>query len=159
MSALTVLAGLGIVVGLVGTVLVGLPGIIIIWGSVLAWALLGDNPWRWWVLAVATILLLTSTVLKYVLPGRRLSEAGVPGWTLVVAGVGGVVGFFVIPVVGFFVGFVLALLGSELIRLRDLSAAWPATRSALAAVGLSVAIELFAGLLMAASWLTAVALA
>ena len=159
MSALTVLAGLGIVVGLVGTVLVVLPGIIIIWGSVLAWALLGDNPWRWWVLAVATILLLTSTVLKYVLPGRRLSEAGVPGWTLVVAGVGGVVGFFVIPVVGFFVGFVLALLGAELIRLRDLSAAWPATRSALAAVGLSVAIELFAGLLMAASWLTAVALA
>lgn len=158
MSALTVLTGLGIMVGLVGTVLVVLPGIIIVWASVLVWALLGDNPWRWWVLAVATTLLLLSTVLKYLVPGRRLAEAGVPGWTLLVAGAGGVVGFFVIPVVGFFVGFVLALLGSELLRLRDVSAAWPATRTALAAVGISVAVELFAGLLMAASWATAVTL-
>ena len=156
MSVLTALTGLGIVVGLVGTVAVVLPGMLIGWGSVLAWALVGDNPYRWWVLGFASVLFVASLVLKYLVPGRRLNEAGVPGWALLAAGAGGVVGFFVIPVVGFFVGFVAGLLAAELTRLRDLSAAWPATKQALAAVGLSVAIELFAGLLIAAGWVTAV---
>ncbi len=156
MTALTLLVGLGIVVGLVGTVVVVLPGILIVWGSLLAWSLLDDNPYRWAVLGVSTALLVASTVLKYLVPGRRLSESGVPGWSLLAAGIAGIVGFFLIPVVGFFLGFVLGLLGSEILRLKDLSVAWPATKSALAAVGISVAVELFAGLLMAAAWLAAV---
>ena len=159
MTALTVLTGLGILVGLVGTVVVVVPGIVVVWGSVLVWALLGENPYRWWVLAFATVALMASTVLKYLVPGRRLSDAGVPGWTLALAGVAGIVGFFVIPVVGFFVGFVLGLLGAELVRLRDMSVAWPATRSALGAVGLSVAIELFAGMLITTGWVAALLLA
>ena len=47
MSALTVLTAIGIVAGLIGTVAVVLPGMLIVWGSVLAWALIGDNPYRW----------------------------------------------------------------------------------------------------------------
>jgi uncharacterized protein YqgC (DUF456 family) len=158
MDALTVLTGLAVLAGLVGTVLVVVPGLLVVWGAVLVWALLEDNPWRWVVLGVATVLLAASTVLKYLLPSRRLSESGVPGWSIAVAGLAGVVGFFVVPVVGFFLGFVLGLLGVELVRLQDWSAAWPATRKALGAVGLSVAIELFAGLLIAATWLAAVVL-
>jgi uncharacterized protein YqgC (DUF456 family) len=158
MDALTVLTGIAILAGLVGTVVVVVPGLLVVWGAVLVWALLEDNPWRWAVLAVATVLLAASTVLKYLLPGRRLSESGVPGWSIAVAGLVGVVGFFVVPVVGFFLGFVLGLLGVELVRLKDWAAAWPATRKALGAVGLSVAIELFAGLLIAATWLAAVVL-
>lgn len=156
MSVLTALTALGIVLGLVGTVAVVLPGIVLVWGSVLAWALIGDNPYRWWVLGVASALVIASLVLKYLVPGRRLNQAGVPGWALLAAAVGGVIGFFVIPVVGFFVGFVIGLLAAELTRHRDLATAWPATKQALGAVGISVAIELFAGLLIAAGWTTAV---
>lgn len=156
MTTLTVLTGLGIVAGLIGTVSVVLPGILIVWGSVLVWGLVGDNEYRWWAVGVATLLVVASTVLKYVVPGRRLSEAGVPGSALAVAGIAGVVGFFVIPVVGFFVGFIGGLLAAELNRLRDLSAAWPATKQALVAVGISVAVELFFGLLIAAGWVAAV---
>jgi hypothetical protein len=155
-TALTLLTGLGILLGLVGTAVVVLPGILVVWASVLVWAFLTDNPYRWWVVALATVLLVASTALKYLVPGRRLSEAGVPGWTIVLAGVAGIVGFFLLPVVGFFVGFVAGLLGAELIRLKDVSAAWPATKQALMAVGIGVAVELFAGLLIAAGWLTAV---
>ena len=53
MTALTVLTGIGIIAGLVGTVVVVVPGIVIVWGSVLVWALLGENPYRWWVLSTA----------------------------------------------------------------------------------------------------------
>lgn len=156
MSALTLFTGLGIVAGLVGTIVVVLPGILIVWASVLVWALVGENPYRWWVLGAATVIVAASTVLKYLVPGRRLTEAGVPGWTLALAGLGGVVGFFLIPVVGFFVGFVLGLLGAELVRLKDLAVAWPATKTALVAVGISVAVELFSGLVIAAVWVAAV---
>jgi len=154
-TALTVLTGVGILAGLIGTVIVVMPGILVVWGSVLVWALVGDNPYRWWVVAFATVLLVASTVLKYLIPGRRLSDAGVPGSALALAGLAGVVGFFVIPVIGFFVGFVLGLLAAEMIRLRDFSVAWPATRSALVAVGMSVAVELFAGLMIATGWVAA----
>jgi uncharacterized protein YqgC (DUF456 family) len=155
-SVLTALTALGIVVGLIGTVVVVFPGMLIVWGSVLAWALVGDNPYRWWVLGFASLLFLASLVLKYLVPGRRLNDAGVPGWALLAAGAGAVVGFFVLPVIGFFVGFVAGLLAAELTRRRDLSAAWPATKQALGAVGISVAIELFVGLLIAAGWAAAV---
>jgi uncharacterized protein YqgC (DUF456 family) len=155
-DALTLLTALAIVVGLVGTVLIVFPGILVVWGAVLVWALLSEDSWRWAAVGVATAILAASTVLKYLLPGRHLSEAGVPGWSIAISAVLGIVGFFVIPVVGFFVGFIGGLLVVELLRLKDWSVAWPATLKALTAVGLSVAIELFAGLLIAAAWGAAV---
>jgi uncharacterized protein len=65
----------------------------------------------------------------------------------------GLVGFFVIPVVGLFVGFVLGVWLAEWARLRDPRRAWPSTKQALKAAGLSMLIELAAGLAIAAVWL------
>ena len=53
----------------------------------------------------------------------------------------GVVGFFVIPVVGLFVGFVLGIYLAERRRVGQADA-WPSTKAALRAVGLSILIEL-----------------
>jgi uncharacterized membrane protein len=90
--------------------------------------------------------------VKYALPGRRLKAAGVPTGTLLAGTLLGLVGFFVIPVVGLVIGFVVGVYLSELARVgREL--AWPSTVSALRAVGLSLLIELAAGLLAAAVWL------
>ena len=61
----------------------------------------------WTVLAVATVALVISGVVKYTWPGKRMREAGVSNRALVVGGVLGIVGFFVIPIVGLFIGFVL----------------------------------------------------
>jgi hypothetical protein len=76
----------------------------------------------------------------------------VPGRTLLAGGVLAVVGFFVIPVVGLPIGFVLGVYLSELQRVGR-ALAWPRTRSALRAVGVSILIELAAGLLAALTWL------
>ena len=70
--------------------------------------------------------------------------------TLVLAVLLGVVGFFVIPVVGAVVGFVLGIFLVELGRGRDHSLAWTRTRHAVVAVAQSVGIELLAGLVVAA---------
>ncbi len=65
------------------------------------------------------------------------------------------VGFFVIPVVGLFLGFVVGVYGAEEERLGP-QAAWPSTKLAVRAVGLSILIELAGALLAAATWLAAV---
>jgi ABC-type Fe3+ transport system permease subunit len=91
-------------------------------------------------------------IVKYAVPGRGLKTAGVPSRTLVAGGLLGIVGFFVIPVVGLVVGFVLGVYLAELQRV-GLDAAWSSTRAALQAAGLSLLIELAAGLLAAAAWL------
>jgi uncharacterized protein len=150
-----VLVGLAIAVGLVGVLVPVLPGLVLVWAAVLVWALEVQSPLAWSVLALATVLVAVSQVVKYVWPGRRLQAAGVPNRTLFVGALLGVVGFFVIPVVGLVVGFVLGVYLAERARLRTHGAAWPSTVHALKAAGLSILIELVAGLLVAGAWLAA----
>jgi len=145
-------------IGLVGVVVPFLPGLTLVWGGVLLWAVFRHDGLGWTTLGVVTALFAVGTIAKYLLPGRRLREAGVPGTTLIVGGVAGVVGFFVIPVVGALLGFVLGVYLAERVRIGG-AGAWPATRRALAAVGWSIVIELTAGLLIVATWVGALTLA
>ena len=154
----TALTGLIMLIGLVGVVVPFLPGLALVWGGALLWAVLRHDGLGWAVLAIATALFAAGTVAKYALPGRRLRGAGVPWTTLVLGGVLGVVGFFVVPVVGAVLGFVLGVYLAERMRLPAGVPAWPATRTALAAVGWSMVIELTAGLLIVATWAGALAL-
>jgi len=155
MSGLEVLVALAIAVGIVGVVIPILPGTLLVLAAILVWAWDIGTTTSWSVFAVAAVLLGLGAVVKYVVPGRRLKEGGVPGSTLVLGGLLGVVGFFVIPVVGLLVGFVLGVYLAELRRVGG-SAAWPATVHALKAVGLSMLIEVVAGLLAAAVWVVGV---
>jgi|SRR4051794_19598159 uncharacterized protein YqgC (DUF456 family) len=163
----TVLAGLLIVVGLVGVVVPMLPGLLLVVVGIGVWAVPRGDALGWTVLGVAVAVAALGTVAKYALPGARMRAAGVPGRTLLAGGVLGIVGFFVVPVVGLLLGFVLGVYLAELARLgRNRSGhdapdqrAWPSTRKALAAVGWSVLIELAAGLVATAVWVGAVVLA
>jgi uncharacterized protein len=154
-----VLVGVAILAGLVGVLLPVVPGLLLCWGAVLVWALVERTAAAWTVLALSSLLLATSQVVKYLVPGRRLRSAGVPWGSVAAGGVLAVVGFFAIPVVGALAGFVGGVYGAERLRLRTHAAAWPSTVKALQAVGLSVLIELVAGLLIATAWLAAVVFA
>lgn len=152
-TAETIAAGVLIVVGLVGVLLPVLPGLLLVLAGIAVWAVPRGDAIGWTVLGAATAIVVIGTVAKYLLPGRRLRDSGVPGRTLATGAVLGVVGFFVIPIVGLVVGFVLGVYFAELARLEQRSAAWPSTRGALAAVGWSILIELAAGLLATAVWI------
>lgn len=152
MDTVEILTGLAVLLGLVGIVLPVLPGSILILGAVLVWAVHAGTSTAWLVFAVATTLLVAGAVVKYAVPGRGLRTAGVPQRTIVLGGLLGIVGFFVLPVVGLVAGFILGVYLSEARRVgRNL--AWPSTVAAMKAVGLSVFIELVAGLLAAGVWL------
>ena len=155
MTGLEVLVALVIAVGLVGVIVPVLPGSLLVLGAVLVWAVDIGNPTGWVVLAVATAFIGLGNVVKYVVPGRRLRQNEIPNSTLLLGGILGVVGFFVIPVIGLVVGFVLGVYLAELNRV-GVSQAWPATVHALKAVGLSILIELAATLGAAAVWVAGV---
>ena len=156
MDGLNVLVGLIMIVGLVGIVVPILPGLVLIWAAVLVWALAAQTTAGWVVLGIATALAMTGILLQYLLPGRRMAAAGVTT-SSIVAGVGlGIVGFFVIPVAGAFLGFVLGIYLAERIKLGAHAAAWPSTKHALKAIALSMGIELLTGLAVITTWLIGV---
>jgi len=155
MTPVELLAALAIAVGLVGILVPVLPGSILILGAVLVWAWNVGGATAWAVLAVAAVILVAGGVVKYLVPNRRLKDAGVPASTQWIGAGVGVVGFFVVPVIGLFIGFVLGVYLAEYRRLGG-SAAWPSTKHALRAVGLSILIELAAGVAATFVWIAGV---
>jgi uncharacterized protein YqgC (DUF456 family) len=159
-SILTLGCALAILAGLVGIVVPALPGLLLSWAAVVVWAIVvADGPVRWGVLLAATLLVVAGTVVKYAVPGRGLKQAGVPTRSLLAGTALGIVGFFVVPIVGMVIGFVLGIWLAELVRRHDTTAAWASTKHALKATGLSMLIELAAGLGILAVFGAGVALA
>jgi energy-converting hydrogenase Eha subunit B len=97
-------------------------------------------------------------VVKYLWPGKRLKDTGVPTSSMAAGGVLGLIGFFAVPVVGLVLGFVLGIWLAERLRLGP-GQAWPSTRGALGAVGLSLLVEFAAALGVAVVWVFGLVLA
>lgn len=152
METRDLLAGVAIAVGLVGIILPLLPGTLLIAGAVVLWAFEVGETTGWVAMGIVLALLGIGTVVKYLLPGRHLKTQGIPNRTLVMGGLLGIIGFFVVPIVGLPLGFVAGVYFSEGQRV-GFDAAWPATRTTIKAVGASILIELTAGLLAAMVWL------
>lgn len=151
-----VLIGLAILAGIVGIIVPVLPGSLLVLGAILVWALIVSSATGWAVLAGATVLIGVAQIVKYLVPGRRMRDAGVPNRTIAAGAVVGIVGFFVIPIVGLFLGFPAGVYLAERHRLGPHHHAWESTKHALKALGLSILIELTAVLLVAGVWLTVV---
>lgn len=144
MDVVDLLAGIAVLVGLVGIVLTVIPGLAIQVIAVTIWAFEKGTAVGWVVLGLVLALAATATILKFVFPHRRLRDEGVPGRVLFVAMVVAVVGFFVIPVIGAPIGFIVTVYVFERIR-RGPTQAWPSTKTALKAVLASMGIELAGG--------------
>ena len=138
--------------GLVGVVIPVVPGLPVILVAGVWWAAADGGGGRWAVVAVLAVLLVAGTVAKYVLPARAVGGSGAPRTTLLWGGVGAVVGFFVVPVVGLLVGGVAGVYLAELRRLGDGRAAWTSTRAVLVAAGIGMLLELAAGVAMVVVW-------
>lgn len=153
MDGLTLLAGAIVVLGFIGIVVPFLPGLLMILAGIAVWAVPQNDGVAWATLVLTTVMCAAGMVLQYVIPGRRMAERGVPGFSIFCGAVAGFFGFFLIPVAGLFLGFVAGVFGAELLRLGDPSRAWPSTRQALAAVGWSLLIEFATGMVMTATWI------
>lgn len=156
MSATEILIAVLIAVGIAGIIVPVLPGTLLVLGAILVWALEIGTSTGWLVFAVCAALLVGGSVVKYLVPGRSLKASGVPNRTLLVGAVLAFVGFFVVPLVGVFIGFVLGVYLAERGRVGAAQAG-TSTRRALKAVGVSILIELVAAFLAAVTWVVGVA--
>jgi len=150
-TSVDLLAGLAIAVGLVGILVPVLPGSVLIVGGALGWAVVTGGATAWTVFGVVAAIVVAGAVVKYVVPSRRLGVVGIPASTQLAGGVLGLVGFFVVPVVGLVLGFVAGVYLAELRRVGS-GQAWPSTWHALKAAGLAIVIELAAGVAAAVVW-------
>ena len=149
------LAGLVMLLGLGGVLVPGVPGSWLVWAAVLWWALQDRGQLAGLVLAGATVVLLVARAVRWQLPARRRGPGGMTRRLAVDAGLGALVGFCVLPVLGALPGFLCGIYLAERVRLGGHGAALAATRTALRSGGWAVLAELLAGLLIMATWLGA----
>ena len=153
---ITLICGIAIFVGVLGTLLPVLPGGLLIAAAVLVWALVVQTTAGWLVLLAVVVLIAGGAVLKYLTAGRVMVRSEVPNSSLLVGGLVAIPGFFLVPVVGLVLGFVVGLAAMEYHRLGDWRAARSSSLTALGAVGLGILVELGAALVAAAVWGVAV---
>jgi uncharacterized protein YqgC (DUF456 family) len=152
---LNALVAVACAIGIVGTVVPVLPGALLCAGAILVWGV-AEGGHAWWFTAIALLIVAIGAVLKYLIPGRHLKAGGVPSWVILIGGIAGIVGFFLIPVVGIFVGFVGGIYLAELIRLKSVADAWPTTVAAMKAAGISALIDLASAVFATAVWVAGV---
>ena len=147
-TLLVVLVAIVMVIGVGGTIVLPiLPGLWLIWAAALGYGLFGGFGVVGWV----TMALITSTCscrhgFGRLSPQQKAASVGRPWWGQLVALVCAVAGFFIVPVVGAPLGFVVGILLVTLVRERHLpgalAATWATLKSLLLASGLQFAVGL-----------------
>lgn len=148
----TVLVALAIAVGLIGIVVPVLPGGLLVLAAIAVWAVVEHTTTSWITLGVAGVLFVAAALIKYLWPVRRMRAAQVATWSLVAGSALGVIGFFVIPVIGLVIGFVAGVYLAELVMRRDCLRAWASTGHAIKGVALSVGVELVGAISATIAW-------
>lgn len=151
-----ILVALVIAIGLAGIVIPILPGGLLVLAAITVWALVEQTTVGWVTLGIAVALFVATEVIKYTWPVRRMRQAEVGTLSLVAGAVLGVIGFFVVPVLGLVLGFILGVYLAELAKRRDQRRAWASTVHALKGVALSVGVEFTGALLATITWAVAV---
>ena len=155
---LDLLVVVALAVAAVGILIPVLPGTFLALGALLVWAIATGGQIAWGAFAIMAVVIGAGQVLKYLLPHKSLTAAGVPGRSILVGGVAAIFGFFLIPVVGLIVGFIGGLYVAEHVRLREWTLARESTWAAMKATGFSILIELGALMAAAAVWAAALVL-
>lgn len=145
------LAVVFIVIGLVGTVVPLLPGILLIWLTILVYAILTGftavTPLGFTVLTLIALVTGTSDLWMSLLGART---GGASRRALLFGIAGAIIGTFVLPLFGTIIGYALGVLLGEYQKRGDWDAALRAGLSGLAGWGIATAIQLGGGLLMLA---------
>lgn len=151
LPVVVVISGVGIAIGIAGTVLPILPGLVLVWLSCLAYGLVeGFGAVGWTAMVVISLLAAAGLVAGIRVPQRAAAAGGIGVRGQVFAAILAVVGFFVIPVVGAPLGFVVGVWLAA--RTRHGDRAWAVTRSTVRALVTAAGLQLAAGLGMGVTW-------
>lgn len=150
--AVTVIAGVLLIVGVLGTIFPILPGSILTIVTLLAWAWILGSSASWTAGIIGIVLAVIGMSASLILTGRTMRREKIPSRPITIGVLVGVVGMFVIPVVGLFLGFAVGLFAAELARNRDLQSAAHSSGQALKSMGLGMLLEFLCAALAASAF-------
>ena len=148
----TVVAGLLLAVAAFGTVVPVLPGSPIAFVTLIAWGWVLGSAASWAAAGVGALFALIGFSASALLTGRKLKKQRIPKGSILVAVLAGIVGMFVIPFFGLFIGFALGLFLAESVRVGDTQAAGRSSWEALKAMGTGMVAEFFMVALAGSVW-------
>lgn len=122
-----------LVLGLLGTFLPVLPGLLLSLCGLLIYKFGTDAPLPMAYVWIFSALTLVSIILNYVIPARTTRKYGGTRWGSIGSVIGTFAGMFFIPVpFGFLIGMFLGVFAGELLHdARDKKKAWNSTKGAL----------------------------
>ena len=154
MTAVVVIVALVMAVGVVGTVVPLVPGILLVLAAAIGYGVVeGFGTVGVVAMAVIAALAVAGTVAGVVLPGRAAGRTGASRRSLAIGALGAVVGFFVVPVLGMPLGGAAGVYLGERARTGDRTIAWRSTTATLRAFGTAALLQLAAAIAMALTWL------
>lgn len=158
------IVGLVMAIGLVGVVVPGLPGLTLTWLAGLVWAFAdGGGTTRIVLLLIMTALWIGGVAFGVVLPVKT-SLAGTGSSkaqqrrSLLLGAIFGIVGFFIIPVLGFPIGYALGTYTANFMYFQDPTRAMQTTIATLKAFGISALVQFICGSLIVLTWFVGLAL-
>ena len=125
--------------GIIFPILPGSPVAII---TMIAWAWILGSTASWATGLISAALALLGWSASLILTGRTMRREKIPNKPVLIATAAAIVGFFVIPFFGLFIGFILGLFGAEYYRRRDANAAMRSSFEALKSMGVGMLIEI-----------------
>lgn len=152
-TVITSLVLIALLVGLLGTVVPVLPGILLMWGAVVAYGFLVG----FGAIGVGTVIGVTvvsgiAVALGFVLPKRLADESGASTRSQLAAVLGGIIGFFVIPIVGVIIGALVGIAIAEYLDKDDWALARTSTIAVAKGFGLGALTQIAAGFVILFLW-------
>lgn len=150
---ITGLTLIAMLTGLVGTVVPGLPGVLLMWGALIVYGfLIGFGGVGVAVVVIATLLSAAAVALGIILPKRLADESGASTKSQLAAVLGGIVGFFVIPVIGVPIGAIAGIAVAEYLDKEDWALAKESTIAVAKGFGLSALAQIATGFVILILW-------
>lgn len=143
-----------IIAGIIGTILPIIPGLLLSWIGVLLYGIeRGFGTVGLIVMAICTVLLVVGTYLGFRIPQKDAATTGLTTGAQLFALALGIIGAFVIPVVGLPLGFVLGVFLARQKATADVNAAWESTKLILRSMLKASLVQAICGAGMLVAWL------
>ena len=138
----TIIAAVLMLLAIIGIIFPIVPGSPVAVATMIGWAWILGSSASWSTGIIAAALCLVGMSASLVLTGRTMRRERIPTAPILIATAAAIVGIFVIPFLGLFIGFALGLFGAEYYRRRDATAAMKSSIEAMKSMGLGMLIEI-----------------
>ena len=130
-------------IGIIGIIVPILPGMLLVWLTLLGYAWVTDfEIIKLWMLVILTLVAIVTGTASIWLPYLGAKSLGASKRSAFLGFIGGVIGTFIMPLVGTVIGYAVGIILGEYHKHRDLRVAIKRSIGGVAGWGISTVVEL-----------------